>query len=151
MALRRDITRTLLFGTPVMALLLLVWAVSAAGLVLGNATTSVPRGLYLRANAQTATYVTFCLDTRHRQAPWYPHLCSPDAPDGLRILKRIAERRPDGSLIVKGDTPGALDSRVLGPVRRGDVRGWWMPLLRIDLQTASRASADSLQPPKGRS
>ncbi len=133
-----------------MAVLLLVWAASAAGLVLGNATPSVPRGLYLRADPQRAAYVTFCLERRHREAPWYPRLCSPDAPDGLRVLKRIAERRPDGSLIVEGDTPGALDSRVLGPVRHEDARGWWKPLLLIDPEPASRASADSQQPSKGR-
>ncbi len=141
MTLRKEIIRSLVFGAPVMAILLLIWAASAAGLLIGNATTSVPRGLYIRSGPEVASHVTFCLDPRHRGAPWYSHLCSPDAPDGLRILKRIAERRPDGSLIVEGDTPGSLDSRVLGAVRHLDVRGWWKPLLLIGPEPASRAPA----------
>ena len=99
------------------------------GLIIGNATPSVPRGLYLRANPDQATYVTFCLGIRHRGVWTYPELCTPDTPDATRILKRISLRNPDGSLTVGGDTPNALDSRFLGPIRPEEIRGWWVPLL----------------------
>lgn len=90
---------------------------------------SVPRGLYVRAGPDTATYATFCLGRRHGAAEWYRHYCSPDNPDGLRILKRIGERR-ERHIMVEGDGPRALDSRVLGPVRMDEVRGWWRPLIQ---------------------
>lgn len=100
---------------------------ASAGLILGNVTTSVPMGIYLRADPDRATYVTFCLGERHGGAEWYQHLCSPDDADGVRILKRVRERRGD-SVIVEGVAPRALDSRVLGPVRLDEIRGWWRPL-----------------------
>lgn len=102
---------------------------ASAGLILGNVTTSVPRGLYVRAGPDRATYVTFCLGERHRPGEWYHHFCSPDDPDGVRILKRVVERLGD-AVIVEGDAPRALDSRVLGPVRLTEVRGWWIPVLQ---------------------
>ena len=104
-----------------------------SGLLLGNATTSVPRGLYVRAGADAATYATFCLGSRHGAAEWYRHFCSPDKPDGLRILKRILERR-EHHVMVEGDGPRALDSRVLGPVRMDEIRGWWRPLIQAGAQ-----------------
>ena len=79
----------------------------------------------------TIGHVTFCLGTRHRGAPFYPLYCSPDAPGYIRILKRIAERHPDGSLTVEGDTPDALDSRFLGRIHQADIRGWWRPLMQF--------------------
>lgn len=103
---------------------------ASVGLILGNATTSVPRGLYLKADPADATYVTFCLGHRHGAAEWYGNFCSPDNPAGVRILKRIAER-PIGNVIVAGDLPRALDSRVLGPVRLNEIRGWWRPVIQI--------------------
>ena len=101
---------------------------ASSGLILGNATTSVPRGIYLRADPDAASYVTFCLGERHRPAAWYRHLCSPDDPDGVRILKRVRERRGD-VVIVEGDAARALDSGVLGPVRLDEIRGWWRPAI----------------------
>lgn len=103
---------------------------ASVGLILGNATPSVPRGLYLKADPADATHVTFCLGRRHGAAEWYGHYCSPDSPAGVRILKRIAER-PIGNVIVAGDMPRALDSRVLGPVRLNEIRGWWRPVIQI--------------------
>ena len=100
------------------AFLLAIAAANAAGLIIGNPTTSVPRGLYYAASPARAEYATFCLARRHRQAVYYPLFCSPDHPDGLRILKRIAARAPDGHLIVRGDSPRALDSRILGAVHK---------------------------------
>ena len=126
------IPRPLIIATGAVALgLLLVAATHAAGLIIGNATTSVPRGLYRKADPETATHVTFCLGARHQGEDYYMAFCSPDDPDGVRILKRIATRHEDGALIVEGDTPRALDSRWLGPVRLGEVRGWWAPLVQI--------------------
>ncbi|MXX91186.1 MAG: hypothetical protein F4213_09285 [Boseongicola sp. SB0677_bin_26] len=103
---------------------------ASSGLILGNATTSVPRGLYLRADPGAATYVTFCLGERHRARAWYRSLCSPDDPDGVRILKRVRKRR-GAVVIVEGDVPRALDSDALGPVRRDEIRGWWRPLILV--------------------
>ena len=125
----QGIPRPALLGAVVAALLLSgIGLAASAGLILGNVTTSVPRGLYLRSGPDRASYVTFCLGERHRQGEWYRHMCSPDDPDGVRILKRLRERRGD-AVIVEGEGPRALDSRVLGPVRLDEVRGWWRPLI----------------------
>ena len=103
---------------------------ASSGLILGNATTSVPRGIYLRADPEVATYVTFCLGKRHGSGEWYRYLCSPDDPDGVRILKRVRERR-GAEVIVEGDVPRALDSDALGPVRLDEIRGWWRPMILV--------------------
>ena len=103
--------------------------VNQLGLIIGNPTRSVPPGLYRIAAPDKADHVTFCLGTRHRGKPFYPLYCSPDAPGYIRILKRISEQHPDGSLTVEGDTPDALDSRLLGPIRHQEIRGWWVPLI----------------------
>lgn len=112
------------------ALLSAVGLADSSGLILGNATTSVPRGLYRKADPANATHVTFCLGARHAAGDWYGHFCSPDDPDGVRILKRIGERR-DGHVIVEGDGPRPLDSHVLGPVRPEEIRGWWRPVVQV--------------------
>ncbi len=124
---RHDVRRA-----PVLAAALVLgglWAAAATGLLLGNATPSVPRGLYLRAGPETGGYVTFCLGTRHRGAVWYGDHCSPDRPDGPLILKRVAARLPEGAVTVEGDTPRALDSRHLGPIPPERIRGWWRPVM----------------------
>ena len=113
------------------AFLLAIAAANAAGLIIGNPTTSVPRGLYYATSPARAEYVSFCLARRHRPAVYYTLFCSPDHPDGLRILKRIAPRAPDGHLIVRGDSPRALDSRILGAVHKAQIRGWWRALIQI--------------------
>ena len=123
--------RPVLLGAAISAALFAGIGLAASwGLVLGNASTSVPRGLYVRAAPDKATYVTFCLGERHRSGAWYGHLCSPNDPDGVRILKRVGEMR-EGNLIVEGDEPRALDSRVLGPIRAAEIRGWWIPVLQF--------------------
>ena len=114
----------------VVALLAAIGLAASAGLMLGNATPSVPPGLYLKADPADATYVTFCVGRRHGAAEWYGHFCSPDNPAGVPILKRIVGRG-DGNVIVAGDVPRALDSRVLGPVRLNEIRGWWRPLIQM--------------------
>ena len=52
------------------ALLSAVGLAASSELILGNATTSVPRGLYRNAAPETATYVTFCLGARHAASEW---------------------------------------------------------------------------------
>ena len=121
---------SLLAAAGAVGLLAALGLAASGGLIMGNATTSVPRGLYLRADPDVATYVTFCLGERHRSREWYKCLCSPDDPDGLRILKRVRERNRD-VVIVDGDGRRALDSRALGPVRLDEVRGWWRPLILV--------------------
>jgi len=116
------------------AMLMSISAANRAGLVIGNPTPSVPRGLYYAVTPERAGYVSFCLDHRHRDRAYYGRFCSSEQQNGFRILKRIAERRPDGSLIVRGDSPKALDSRLLGPVQPGQIRAWWRPLILIDRQ-----------------
>ena len=119
-----------LAAIPAAALLAAVGIAASTGLLLGNATTSVTPGIYMRADPGAATHVTFCLGARHAAAGWYRRFCSPDDPDGTRILKRLAGRRA-GHVTVAGDGDMALDSRVLGPVRLDEIRGWWVPLARI--------------------
>ena len=114
------------------AMLVSVSAANRAGLVIGNPTPSVPRGLYYAASPEEAEYVSFCLDQRHRERDYFGRFCSSEHQSGFRILKRIAERRPDGSLIVRGDSHRALDSRLLGPVKPQQIRAWWRPLIIID-------------------
>ena len=121
---------SLLAAAGAVGLLAALGLAASGGLIMGNATTSVPRGLYLQADPDAATYVTFCLGKRHRSREWYKYLCSPDDPDGLRILKRVRERHRD-VVIVDGDGPRVLDSGVLGPVRLDEVRGWWRPLILV--------------------
>ncbi|MDE0697211.1 MAG: hypothetical protein OXH76_15430 [Boseongicola sp.] len=126
-----SISRPILLWAALSAALLAGIGLAASwGLVLGNASTSVPRGLYLRSAPEKATYVTFCLGERHRSGTWYRHLCSPDDPNGVRILKRVGQVRA-GNVIVEGDGPRALDSRVVGPVRADEIRGWWIPVLQF--------------------
>ena len=104
---------SLLAAAGAVGLLASLGLAASGGLIMGNATTSVPRGLYLQADPDVATYVTFCLGERHRSREWYKYLCSPDDPDGLRILKRVRERHRD-VVIVDGDGRRALDSRASG-------------------------------------
>jgi len=128
----RRAERILIYAlTALTCVILTIGLVNQLGLIVGNPTHSVPRGLYRIATPDKADHVTFCLGTRHRGAPFYPLYCSPDAPGYIRILKRIAERHPDGSLTVEGDTPDALDSRFLGRIHQADIRGWWRPLMQF--------------------
>ena len=129
-ALRHSLPRRIMIPAIVLAALLLgLGAAHRAGLIIGNASPSVPRGLYLKASPDHASHITFCLGDRHRDIRTGPALCSPETPDAPHILKRIAARHADGSLTVAGDTPRALDSRYLGPIRHQDIRGWWVPLI----------------------
>jgi len=110
-------------------LLGMVAAANGTGWIIGNATASARPGLYLRSAPDTATHVTFCLGERHRHALWYDRLCSPDLPDGPRVLKRVASVHGD-LVMVEGDGQRALDSRFLGPIRLNEIRGWWVPIIQ---------------------
>ncbi len=124
-------------------------AVSTAvgqGWIIGNATPSVPRGVYLRSSPEAASHVSFCLDTHHRALPLYDRYCRPEQPTATRILKRIEKKLPSGQLIVRGNTDRSLDSRLLGPIAVSRIHGWWRPLVVIDpIATASATEA----PPGG--
>ncbi|MCY4288565.1 MAG: hypothetical protein OXC63_08230 [Aestuariivita sp.] len=102
------------------------------GWIIGNATPSVPRGVYLRSNPEAASYVSFCLDTHHRELVLYDNYCRPEQPTATRILKRIEKILPSGKLIVRGNSEWSLDSRLLGPIAMSRIQGWWRPLIVID-------------------
>ena len=98
--------------------LLIIEAANHAGFVIGNASPSVPRGLYLKGSPDRASHVTFCLNTPHRGILADPDLCSPDTADAPQILKRIATRDADGSLTVQGDTPWPSTATISEPYDR---------------------------------
>ncbi|WP_298937199.1 hypothetical protein [uncultured Ruegeria sp.] len=106
-------------------LLGVLWLTVLAGQLTGNLSPSAPVGLYLRAEREKAAYVTFCLRADHSSLPFYPRLCSPDSPDGQRIIKQITNRHEDGSLTVTGKVPGSIDSSLLGRIHPDQVRGYW--------------------------
>lgn len=94
-------------------------------ILVGNLTPSVPKGLYIASSEKRASYVTFCLDRSHQKFGFYPRYCSPDNPYGTKIIKRIKSRNDDGSMLVVGDTPDAIDSTILGPISRKQVRRFY--------------------------
>ncbi|MCY4152625.1 MAG: hypothetical protein OXE94_10380 [Aestuariivita sp.] len=102
------------------------------GWIIGNATSSVPRGVYLRSSPEAASHVSFCLDTHHHELRFYDNYCRPEQPTATRILKRIERKLPSGKLIVRGNTERSLDSRLLGPIAMSRIQGWWRPLIVID-------------------
>ena len=128
---RRHDSRIMILLTALGTVIAAIGLANATGLVIGNSTVSVPRGFYYAVEPARAGYVSFCLARRHDHEDFYRHFCSPDHPNGIRILKRIAAHTNDGHLIVEGDTPRALDSRFVGPVHRNQVRGWWQPVIQI--------------------
>lgn len=99
------------------------------GLIMINVTPSVARGFYVAASSSTAPYVSFCLPATARSEAFYLQFCSQDTALGPAILKRVAERLPDGDFVVIGDHPQSIDSRMIGTVPRKMVRGYWMPIL----------------------
>jgi type IV secretory pathway protease TraF len=103
-----------------------------------NFTNSVERGIYkrieerdveLRVFYNDPVYVSFCLPIELRDASFYERFCSPDNPNDTRILKRLAAKNAGeaGGWVVRGDTEGSLDSRVLGPIQDNQVSGFWRP------------------------
>lgn len=94
-----------------------------------NRTSSVPIGLYRAVPKEKASYVSFCLRSEHRVFRFYEQYCSPDNPEGTRILKRLRKAYANGDMMVEGDVFNALDSRLLGSVTPKQQRGYWRALL----------------------
>lgn len=94
-----------------------------------NRTSSVPIGLYRAVPKEKASYVSFCLRSEHRVFRFYEQYCSPDNPEGTRILKRLRKAYANGDMRVEGDVFNAIDSRLLGSVTPKQQRGYWRALL----------------------
>lgn len=111
------------------AIMALLYAFGPKNLLTFNATNSVPVGIYLKASPERARYVTFCLKSEHVLFNFYERFCSPDHPEGPKIIKRVFHRWQDGGVTVEGDTFNAIDTRLIGKVYPSQVRGYWRPLL----------------------
>ena len=48
-----------------------------------------------------------------------------------RIAAALVPLSTQGNVIVAGDMPRALDSRVLGPVRLHEIWRWWRPVIQM--------------------
>ena len=105
-----------------------------------NFTQSVERGVYRRIEERNVelrvfyndpVYVSFCLPIELRTASFYDRFCSPDNPNQARILKRVTAKNASeaGGWVVRGDTEGRLDSRVLGPIQDDQIVGFWRPYI----------------------
>ncbi|WP_299749827.1 hypothetical protein [uncultured Tateyamaria sp.] len=92
-----------------------------------NWTSSAPLGLYIRTPSERATYVTFCLRQEHVVFVFFDHVCSPSAPRGTALLKRIHKHLANGSLEVAGRGVFAIDSDLIGRVHPSQIQGWWRP------------------------
>ena len=103
-----------------------------------NFTNSVDRGIYKRIEERDVelriffdepVYISFCLSASYKRASFYERYCSPDNPSKTRILKRIVGKQTNMKTgwLVRGDTEGSLDSRVLGPIQDIQVSGFWRP------------------------
>lgn len=125
----RQLKRYLIIAALVAGLLASLDIAGRRGWINANQSGSVPVGLYIKASPDGAAYVSFCLTKRHSVFAFYARYCSPDNPDGKRIIKRIVERRADGSLVVQGDIEFAIDSKVLGSIDPYQIRGFWNALL----------------------
>ena len=93
-----------------------------------NITPSVPIGIYVAVPSAEADFVSFCLPSLPPSVWHDPGICSEGRPTGRPVLKRF-EARSDRGLILRGDRPDALDSRLFGPLSPALVRGYWRPLL----------------------
>ena len=103
-----------------------------------NTTPSVPIGIYVAAPPPKAGFVSFCLPSLPPSVWHDPGICRQGQPDGRPVLKRL-EARSERGLILRGDSPDALDSRLFGPLSPVLVRGYWRPLLTIVSDWPSRA------------
>ena len=103
-----------------------------------NFTNSVDRGIYKRIEEQDVELrlfyndpvcVNFCLPVSLRRASFYERYCSSDHPTRTMNLKRVAGKQSTehAGWVVRGDTNGSLDSRLLGPVHDYQIRGFWRP------------------------
>ncbi len=121
-----------------MTAVLAVICVLAGGFAIGrerllvNVSPSAPIGIYVMTDPTDAEFVTFCLPKLPASIMHDPALCSPRNPEGIHVIKRIAEVI-DRSMVVMGDGPSPLDSRVFGPLLVDDVRGYWRSLASVSL------------------
>ena len=117
---------------------LAVICVLAGGLAIGrerllvNVSPSAPIGIYVMTDPTDAEFVTFCLPKLTVSIMHDPVLCSPRNPEGIPVIKRIADTL-HRELIVTGDGPSPLDSRVFGPLPFDDVRGYWRAFATLSL------------------
>lgn len=96
-----------------------------------NLTGSVPPGLYVAADPDTAGFASFCLPALPAGVRHDPRLCSADNPAGVPVLKRVTAVTGSG-VILEGNGDSALDSRVFGAVPVAEILGFWRPRLTID-------------------
>ena len=117
-------------------LVLLVLAISAFGLAGGriNRTASHPVGFYMRIDAEprVGLYAEFCAPVGRRELPpldeTYVPPCTVDQ-EGAPLLKRIIKiSAEEGAYTVQGDDPRSLDSRVFGPLSKGDILHVLVPI-----------------------
>ena len=111
-----------------MAVLVVAVLLAGRGRVIVNTSASVPVGLYAAAAPASATFVTFCLPRLPPEVRHDPAFCTPERPAGRPVLKRVHAVTARG-VVVGGDRPDALDSRLFGPLEPALVRGWWRPVL----------------------
>ncbi|MDE2773166.1 MAG: hypothetical protein OXI46_05605 [Gemmatimonadota bacterium] len=97
-----------------------------------NTTSSVPIGIYVAAPSAEAGYVSFCLPSLPRTVRYDPGICREGQPAGRTVLKHL-EARSERGLILRGDRPDSLDSRLFGPLSPALVRGYWRPLLTFGM------------------
>ncbi|MDE2772166.1 MAG: hypothetical protein OXI46_00455 [Gemmatimonadota bacterium] len=100
-----------------------------------NTTSSVPIGIYVSAPSAEAGFVSFCLPSLPRTVRHNPEICHDGQPDGRPVLKRLKARLERG-LILRGDRPDALDSRLFGPLSPNLVRGYWRPLVILGVRNS---------------
>ena len=119
-----DLIVLALAATLFAAVVLVAWC---AG-VRVNLTPSHAPGVYRIVDRDPAVglYALFCVPGALADLPPVDQSrappCTRDTP-GYSILKRIERIEPDGSILVRGDHPRSLDSRIFGPLRRDDIRG----------------------------
>jgi type IV secretory pathway protease TraF len=102
-----------------------------------NTTRSVPIGIYRIVPLAEADFVRFCLARGAAHHAFYIRYCSPDNPDGPRILKRIHGFQRNGDMLVRGDHPRAIDSKIIGPVTLDQQRDYWRALITFNERGAN--------------
>lgn len=113
------------------------FAISAGLIVLAfgelitfNDSPSAPNGFYLRVpRALAPTYITFCLTDDHRGTTYYSQACSSDRPNHTRILKYVQKVHPDHGYWVISVHPNAIDSKLIGWITPGQIKGHWRTLI----------------------
>lgn len=97
-----------------------------------NFTDSAQKGFYIPTTKERADFITFCVPTGKTPENILisPRFCSDKNPKGIKIVKRIVKHTRDG-IIVRGLTNNSIDSRVLGPIPKHLIRGYFSLLISI--------------------